>query len=167
MIRTASGTNEVSIIKNSSLNGISHCSFGGFGASLGFSQDRGHRPVKNQHDARRDQDAQTTTGTDDAGGQLFVVTGFQQGREGQQSHQGHHGADNADSGGKDRAGHQRRDCHGAGHDAGRDIQAVKQPLHDVRPFNDIAHEQKQRHRDQHVVYHYRVRLVHQQIEDIV
>ena len=87
-----------------------------------------HGPVDDQHDARRDQDTEATAGTDDAGGQLFVVAGFQQGRKGQQSHQRHHGADDTDGGGKDRAGHQRRHGHGAGHNAGGDVQAVKQPL---------------------------------------
>ena len=96
-----------------------------------------------------------------------IVSGFQQRRKGQKSHQRDHGADDTDGGGKDRTGHQRRYRHGAGHNAGPDIQSVKQPLHDVGAFHDIAHEQKQRHSDQNIVYHYRVRLVHQQIEYII
>ncbi len=53
------------------------------------------RRVDDQHDRRRDQDAQAAAGTDDAGRETGIVAGLQHRRERQQPHQRHHGADDA------------------------------------------------------------------------
>ena len=130
-------------------------------------RDGGGRGVDDQHDRGRDQDAQTAAGANHAGRELGIVAGLQERREGEQAHQGDHGADDADGGGEQGAGRQRRHRHGAGDPARRDIEAVEQPVDDVGPFDDVPHEQEQRHRDQHVAHHHRVGLVHEQVEDVV
>ncbi len=49
----------------------------------------------------------------------------------------------------------------------RHLQAIEQPVDDVRALDDIAHEQEQGHRRQHVVGHDRIGLVGKQEEDLV
>ena len=129
--------------------------------------DTGRRRVDDQHDGRRNENAQTPAGADDSGGKTFVVAGLQHDREGQQPHQGHHGADDADGGGEHGAGQQRRHRQGPGYGAGRDVEAEKQPIDDVGALDHVPDEQEQRHRDQHVVDHHRIGLVDQQVEDPV
>ena len=98
----------------------------------------------------------------------LVVAGLQQGRKGQQAHQRHHGADDA----RPRWRRSRRSISAATAMAPGTLRAamfrvIKQPLHDVGALHDVAHEQEQGHRHQHIVGHDGIGLVDQQIEDTV
>ena len=57
--------------------------------------------------------------------------------------------------------------HRARHPARGDVQRREQPVDDVGALDDVAHEQEQRHRGQHVVRHDRIGLVDEQVEDAV
>ena len=48
-----------------------------------------------------------------------------------------------------------------------DVQRREQPVDDVGALDDVAHEQEQRDRRQHVVRHDRIGLVDEQVEDAV
>src|SRR6266496_3654510 len=50
---------------------------------------------------------------------------------------------------------------------GRDLQAVKQSIEDIRSLDHVAHEQEQRHRDQHVVRHDAEGALDEELEDVV
>src|SRR3546814_2108048 len=61
-----------------------------------------------------------------------------------------HGADDAGGRGEQRAGDQRRHRQRTWQAARRKLNASKQPIQYVRPLDQVAHEDKERHRDQHV-----------------
>ena len=130
-------------------------------------RDAGRRRIDDQHDRRRDQDAERAAGADDAGGEAGVVAGLEHRREGEEPHQRHHRADDAGGGRKQRAGDQRRHRHRAGNPPRDDAQRREQPVDDVGALDDVAHEQEQRHGGQDVVGHDREGLVHEQVEDVV
>src|SRR6266851_8608284 len=44
------------------------------------------------------------------------------------------------------------------------MQAPEQPVDQLRPLDEIAHEQEQRNRDQHVVRHHAVGALHEKVE---
>ena len=44
------------------------------------------------------------------------------------------------------------------------VQASEQPVDQLRPLDEIAHEQEQRDRDQHVVRHHAVGSLHEKVE---
>jgi hypothetical protein len=50
---------------------------------------------------------------------------------------------------------------------GSDVEAEKEPLNDIGPLDDIAHEEKERHRHKHIIDHDRVGLVDEQVENSV
>ena len=136
----------------------------------GIELDRGNargRGIDDEQDAGRDQDAEAAARAHHAGGELDVVAGAQHGREGQQPHQRHHGADDAGRGREHRAGDQRRHRQRARDVLHRELQRMEQPVEDVGALDHVAHEQKQRHRGQHVARRDLERLLHQQREDAV
>src|SRR2546430_3822117 len=46
------------------------------------------------------------------------------------------------------------------------MQAPEQAVDQLRPLDDIAHEQEQRHRNQHVVRHHAVGALHEEVEHL-
>jgi hypothetical protein len=127
----------------------------------------GGRAIDDEHDRRRDQDAQTAARRDDPGRQTYVVAGAQHGRQCQQAHQRDHRTDDAGGRGEDGAGHQRGDgqrtrqpCHGQ-------MQALEQLLDQVGALDQIAHEHEQGNRNEHVVGHDRKRALHHQVERLL
>ncbi len=124
----------------------------------------GRRRIDDQHDRRRDQDAQCTARTDDARRKGRVIARFQHRRQRQQAHQGHNRAHDPCRRGKQRAGDQRRNPHRSGDILGRDVQRGEQTVHDVGAFDDIAHEQEQGHGRQHLVRHHGKGLVHEEVK---
>ena len=127
----------------------------------------GHRAVDDQHDRRRDQDAQAAAGADHARGQPRVVAGLHHLRERQQAHQRDHRADDAGGGGEQRAGGQRGHRQRARDVLQRDLQAPEQVVEDVGALDQIAHQQEQRDRHQRVVVEHREGVLRQQVEDAV
>ena len=123
--------------------------------------------VEDEHDARRNENTEAAAGADHAGSDLDVVARAQHGRKCQQPHQRDAGADNAGRGGKDRAGRERGQRERARHRAGGELQGAEQPVEDVGALDDVAHEDEQRDRDQHVVRHHRVGALDEQIENVV
>ena len=47
------------------------------------------------------------------------------------------------------------------------MQAFEKPVNELRPLHEIAHEQKQRDRDQYVVRHHPVGALHEKIEHLL
>ncbi len=103
--------------------------------------DAGCGGIDDQHDRRRDQDAEAAAGTDHARGKALVVAGLEHRRKGQQAHQGDDGADDAGGGGEQRAGDQGGHRHRARQPARGDAERIEQPVDDVGPLDDVAHEQ--------------------------
>ncbi len=103
----------------------------------------------------------------DAGCERVVVTRLQHRRQRQQAHESHHRADNAGSSREQGAGDEGRNPHGSGNVLGGDIERCEKPVDDVGPLDDVAHEQKQRHRRQHLVRHHRIGLVNQKVKNAV
>ncbi len=94
----------------------------------------------------------------------MVVAGLDHGGKGQQAHQRHHGADDARRRGEQGAGDQGRYGHGAGDGAKRKLQAEEQAIENVRPLDDVAHEEEQGYRRQHVIVHDAEGVLRQQVE---
>ena len=123
--------------------------------------------VENEHDARRNENAEAAAGANHARGNFHVVAGAQHRRECQQPHQRDAGADDARCGREDRAGRQRGERERGRHRAGRELQRTEQAVEDVGALDDVAHEDEQRNRDQHVVRHHRIGALDEQVEDEV
>ena len=123
--------------------------------------------VHDQHDRRRDQNPQGPARADDPGGEVLAVVGRGHGREGEQPHQRHHRAHDAACGGEHRARDESRDRHGAGQVPGRELERIEEAVDDVRALHHVAHEQEERHRHQGVVFHHRVGVLVEQVEDLV
>ena len=127
----------------------------------------GDRRIDDQHDRRRDQNPQRAAGADHAGCEALVIIRLGHGRKRQQSHQGHDGADDPAGRREHGAGNQGGDGHGARQVPRRHLQCVKQLVDDVGAFDHVAHEQEQRNGDQRVVFHHRVGVLVQKVEDLV
>ncbi len=118
--------------------------------------------VDDEHHARRDQDAQAAAGGDGAGRDAHVVAAAQHLRQRQQAHQRDHRADDAGGSGEHRAGEQRGHGQRAGHARHRQVQALEQLLDQVGALDQVAHEDEQRDRDEHVVAHHLEGRLHHQ-----
>ena len=112
-----------------------------------------HRPHDDQHDRRRDEDAERAAGGDRAGGHLHVVAGFVHRPRRHDAENGDRCADDAGRRCKDGRDEQDRDEQGAPRARHHQLHRPEQPLHQPRLFHDDAHEDEQRHRDQLVVQH--------------
>ena len=123
--------------------------------------------VHDQHDRRRDQDAEGAACTNDAGREVLAIARRDHGREREQSHQRHHRPDDAAGGGEHRTGDESGHGHGAWQVPGRELQRIEEPVDDVRALHHVSHEQEERHRDKGVVLHHRVGVLVEQIEDLV
>ena len=130
-------------------------------------RDAGGRRVDDQQDAGRNEDSEAAAGAHDAGGEFDIVAGAQHGGECQQPHQRHHRADDAGRGREHRAGRQRRHRKRAGNVLHRELQRMEQAIENVGALDQIAHEQEQRHRHQHVVRRHLERFLHQQRENSI
>jgi hypothetical protein len=130
-------------------------------------RDAGRGRVDDEQDRGRDQDAQRAAGGDDAAGELLVVAGLEHRRQRDQPHQRDHRAHDAGGGGEKGAGDERGHRHRAGKKAQAHLQAVEQPVQDVGPLDDVAHEQEQRDRDQHIVVHHAEGVLREEVEDAV
>jgi hypothetical protein len=84
---------------------------------------------------------------------LDVVAALQHLRQGEQAHQRDDGADDAGGGGKHRASEQRGHRQRAWHARQRQVQAAEQLVDQVGALDQVAHEDEQRDRDEHVVAH--------------
>ena len=129
--------------------------------------DARRRGVDDEHDRRRDQDAERAAGADDPRREGMVVARLHHRGECEEAHQRDHGADDAGGGREEGAGHERRDPHRARDVLRRDVERGEEPADDVRALDDVAHEEEERHRGQRVVRHHRVGLVDEEVEDAV
>jgi hypothetical protein len=127
----------------------------------------GHRRVDDQHDRRRDQDAQGPARGDRARGELHVVAGVQHRPHRDDAHQHDDGADDARGDAPERAHEQGRDGQRGGHAPERELDAVEHAVDERGPLHDVAHEDEQRDRQQGVVRHHAVGPLHDQVEDPV
>ncbi len=96
-----------------------------------------------------------------------TVAGAQHGGKGEQAHQRDHGADDAGGGGEDGAGDEGGDGEGAGETADGELHRVEQPVEDVRPLDDVAHEDEERDGDEDIVGHHRIGALDHEGEDDV
>ncbi len=124
----------------------------------------GRRTIDDQHDGRRNQDAEATACGDHAGRQANVVAGTQHRRQCQQAHQRHYRADDAGCGREHGAGDQRGHAQRARYARQRKMQALEQFLDQVGALDQVTHEHEQRDRDQHVVGHDRVGTLNHEVE---
>ena len=99
--------------------------------------------------------------------ELEVVSGAEHRREGEEAHQGHHRPDDPGGGGEDRAGDDRGHRQRPGDGAGGELDALEQPVDDVGPLDDVAHEDEERDADQDVVGHHPAGALHHEVEDPV
>jgi hypothetical protein len=123
-----------------------------------------HGGVDDQHDRRRDENAEAAAGADDAGRIAHIVLRLEHRRQSEQAHQRYNGANNAGGGREDRAGRQRRDCQRTGKPSRGKLKRIKEPADDIRSFDHISHEQEQRHGDENFVRHNREGVLHEEIE---
>ena len=122
--------------------------------------------IDNQQYRGGNQNAQAAACGDGASGQLHAVARAQHSRQGQQAHQRDHRAHNARSRGKNGAGDDRRHSQCARHPCQGQVQALEQLVNQVGPLNQVAHENKQRYCNQHIVGHHRIGALHHQVKNL-
>ena len=118
--------------------------------------------VDDEHDRRRNQDAQAAAGGNGTGRHPDVIAALEHLRQGQQTHQGDDGTHNAGGRGKDRAGKERGHRKRAGHAGQGQMQAPEELVNQVGPLDQIAHEHEQRNGDEHIVAHHLEGRLHHQ-----
>ena len=105
----------------------------------------GGRAHKDQHDARRDKDAERAAGDDHARGEGLVVLRVQHRTDEQQTHRDHGRADDAGRRGKEDGDERRRDRHAAALAAEGDGEIIKQAAGHAGLIEQLPHQHKQRH----------------------
>ena len=120
--------------------------------------------IHDQQHRGRDQDAEAASRGHRARRDFDVVSGLEHRRKSEQAHQRHHCADNPGRRGEDRARDDGCDRERPRHSGSGEVQTLEQLVDQLRPLDEIAHEEKQRDRDQHVVRHDAVGALHEKIE---
>ena len=124
----------------------------------------GRRTIDNKQDRGRDQNSQAAAGGDGARGQRHAVAGPQHGGQRQQTHQGDDSTDDTCSRCKNSAGHQRGHRQRARDSGHRQMQAFKQFFNQIGALDQVAHENEQGNRDQHIAGHGLVRGLDHQVQ---
>ena len=127
----------------------------------------GDRRVDDEHDRRRNENAERAARRDGAGGQLDVVARVQHRPQRDDAHEDDDRPDDARGDAPERAHQQGRHRQRRRHPPEGELDGVEHPIHQRRPLHDVAHEDEQRDRQQRVVRHDPVRPLHDQIEGAV
>ena len=127
----------------------------------------GHGCVHNDHHRRRDQNTQRAPGGDHASGQAGVIAGVQHRAHGDHAHQHHHSAHQATGNAPEGADHQGGHGQRAGQAAEGQLHAVEHFVHQRAALHDVAHQHKERNRQQSVVGHGAKGALHHQVEHAV
>jgi hypothetical protein len=114
---------------------------------------RQHVAHEDQHRGRRDDLTERARRADDAGGELGVVAGAHHGRKRDQAHGDDRRADHARRGRKQGADDDDGDSETAAQVSEELAHRQEQLLGDLGPLEHHAHEDEERHRDQHLVGH--------------
>ena len=123
------------------------------------------RAIEDEHDRGRDEDAKTAARADDPRREPDIIALTQHCGKGKEAHRRHDRADNAGCGRKDRAGRKRCDRKRAGQKAQRNLKRAEQSVEHIRPLDDVAHEDEERDRDQHIIRHHRIGALDDECED--
>ena len=124
----------------------------------------GGRAIEDEHHARRNQDAETAARAHHAGRDLHVVARAQHRGKRQQAHQRHARRRRCRSRSRRSRRWRASRARASPDRAGGKLQRAEQPVENVGALDDVAHEDEQRDRDQHVVRHHRIGALDEQIE---
>ena len=100
----------------------------------------GHGRIDDDHDRRRNQNAERAAGRDDAGGELDVIARAQHRVERDDAHQHHHGAHQAAGDAPERAHDQRGDGERRRHVPERELDRVEHLVDQRAALHHVAHE---------------------------
>ena len=112
-----------------------------------------HRAHDDQHDARRDQDAERAACGDRARRKLWVVAALDHDRRRHDAEHRHRRADDAGRHGEHRGGEDHDQEQSAPHRSQHVAESAEQALHEAGLLRHVAHEDEQRHGRQHLLLH--------------
>ena len=122
----------------------------------------GGRGVKDEHHARRDEDAERTAGANHTCGELVVIASTEHRRHRQQAHENHDCADDPRCNSPQRTNHHGGDCQRARQTADGKLQGVEHSIENISSIYDVAHECKNGHGNKHIVRCHLERLLDQE-----
>ena len=123
--------------------------------------------IHNEHHGGRNQNTQATASRNGTSRKLHAVASPQHGRQSQHAHERDHSTHDAGGCGKNSTGDDGGNRQRTRYAGGGQVHAFEKLFNQVGALDEVAHEHKQRNRNEHIVGHDRERALHHQIKRLV